>query len=149
MSWNVGQKLYRDKKLIELLGDRAGRWGQAVFGDAYVLEKDLYGGAWSETWLASHQGQKYLIKSLKHEIVNHPENQDLLNRPVGKQKQCLEGISLFLSIFKQHLNRSSINQPHSALDGHQNRVHDCDKLLLPSYIASYLRGRVHISLVDC
>jgi len=34
MSWNVGQKLYRDKKLIELLGDRAGRWGQAVFGDA-------------------------------------------------------------------------------------------------------------------
>ena len=82
MGWNVGQKLYRDKKLIELLGDRAGQFGQAMFGDAYMLEKDLYGGAWSETWLASRQKNKYVIKSLKHELFNHPENQDILNQHI-------------------------------------------------------------------
>ncbi|OYQ62020.1 hypothetical protein B9G53_24365 [Pseudanabaena sp. SR411] len=82
MGWNVGQKLYRDKKLIELLGDRAGQFGQALFGDAYVLEKDLYGGAWSETWLANRQKTKYVIKSLKHEMFNHPENQDILNQHI-------------------------------------------------------------------
>ena len=78
MGWNVGQKLYRDKKFIELLGDRAGRFGQAIFGDAYVLEKDLGGGGWSETWLVNRQGQKFVIKSLKHGIFNHPENTEAL-----------------------------------------------------------------------
>ena len=34
-------------------------------------------------------------------------------RPVGKQKQCLEQISLFPSVFKKRPNRSSISQPHS------------------------------------
>jgi len=110
MGWNVGQKLYRDKKLIELLGDRAGRWGQAVFGDAYVLEKDFYGGAWSETWLASRQGQKYLIKSLKHEIVNHPENQDLL---------------------KQHIRYFNEEAKALAKCEHEHIVKINEKLLLP------------------
>jgi type I restriction enzyme M protein len=35
------------------------------------------------------------------------------NRPVGKQKQSRDGASLFLSIFKQNPNRSSINQLQS------------------------------------
>ena len=80
MSWNVGQKLHRDKKFVELLDNKLGKLAQDVWGDAYVLEKDLYGGAWSETWLASRQGQKYVIKSLKHEIFNHPDFQDMLNQ---------------------------------------------------------------------
>ena len=37
----------------------------------------------------------------------------LANRPVGKQKQCLEQILLFPSVFKKRPNRSSISQPHS------------------------------------
>ena len=38
---------------------------------------------------------------------------DRFNRPVGKQKQCLEQILLFPSFFKKRPNRSSISQPHS------------------------------------
>ena len=40
-------------------------------------------------------------------------NKRLEIRPVGKQKQCLEQISLFPSVFKKRPNRSSISQPHS------------------------------------
>jgi serine/threonine protein kinase len=47
-----------------------------------VLEKDIYGGAWSETWLANRQKTKYVIKSHKHEIFNHPENQDTLKQHI-------------------------------------------------------------------
>lgn len=110
MGWNVGQKLYRDTKFIELLGDRAGRFGQAIFGDAYVLEKDLYGGAWSETWLASRQKNKYAIKSLKHEIFNHPENQDILN---------------------QHIRYFNEEAKALAKCGHEHIVKIIEKLLLP------------------
>ena len=80
MSWNVGQKLNRDKKFVELLDNKLGKFAQDVWGDGYVLGKDLYGGAWSETWLANRQGQKFVIKSLKHGIFNHPENTENLAR---------------------------------------------------------------------
>ena len=76
MSWNVGQKLHRDKKFVELLDNKLGKFAQDVWGDAYVLEKDLYGGAWSEAWLANRQGEKYVLKSLKHGTFNHPENKE-------------------------------------------------------------------------
>ena len=70
MSWNVGQKLHRGKRFVELLDNKLGKFAQDVWGDGYVLGKDLYGGAWSETWLANRQGQKFVIKSLKHGIFN-------------------------------------------------------------------------------
>jgi serine/threonine protein kinase len=78
MGWNVGQKLYRDQNLIDMFGNRLGNIGQALFGDCYVLEQDLYGGAWSETWLASRQKQRYVIKTLKHTTFNHPESAEIL-----------------------------------------------------------------------
>jgi formylglycine-generating enzyme required for sulfatase activity/tRNA A-37 threonylcarbamoyl transferase component Bud32 len=80
MSWNVDDKLHRDKRFVELLDNGLGKFAQNIWGDRYVLERDLYGGAWSETWLASRQGQKYVIKSLKHSIFNHPENKEELAR---------------------------------------------------------------------
>ena len=41
MSWNVGQKLNRDKKFVELLDNKLGKFAQDVWGDGYVLGKDL------------------------------------------------------------------------------------------------------------
>ena len=46
-------------------------------------------------------------------LISRRKNSAQGNRPVGKQKQCLEQILLFPSFFKKRPNRSSISQPHS------------------------------------
>jgi len=126
MGWNVGDKLHRDKKFVELLDNGLGKFAQNIWGDRYVLERDLYGGAWSETWLASRQGQQYVIKSLKHSTFNHPENKEELAR--------------YLRYFEEEARALARCQ-------HPHIVQIIEKLLLPlednrpCIVMEYIQGR--------
>ena len=41
MSWNVGQKLNRDKKFVELLDNKLGKFAQDVWGTGLCVGKRL------------------------------------------------------------------------------------------------------------
>ena len=59
------------------------------------------------------QGAIFTSIELVKSLIEKTSTKTGLSRPVGKQKQCLEQILLFPSVFKKRPNRSSISQPHS------------------------------------
>ena len=81
---------------------------EQIFIDGLVtIALSLQIGLWSTRDYLKEKAKRVNWEAFEKVLAKVP------NRPVEKQKQCLEQILLFPSVFKKGLNRSSISQPHS------------------------------------